>query len=123
VSATQRTSARGSGWQGSLSYADSRFFRGRSRATLFTDIVGSTEKAAELGLHTGEVESTMGNMVRGIAVSIGARIGGMADPSQVLVSQTVKDLVAGSGLAFEDRGEHVLKGIPGTWRVFDALPQ
>ena len=46
----------------------------------------------------------------------------MAGPSEVLVSQTVKDLVAGSGLAFEDRGEHLLKGAPGTWRVFAAIP-
>ncbi|MGH2800927.1 MAG: hypothetical protein ACRDM0_25305 [Thermoleophilaceae bacterium] len=74
------------------------------------------------GLHTGEVE-TIGDKVGGIAVSIGARIGGMARTSEVLVSQTVKDLVAGSGLEFEDRGEHVLKGVPGVWRVFAATPQ
>ena len=71
------------------------------------------------GLHTGEVE-TIGEKVGGIAVSIGARIGGMAHASEVLVSQTVNDLVAGSGLAFEDRGEHALKGVPGTWRVLAA---
>lgn len=74
------------------------------------------------GLHTGEVE-TIGDKVGGIAVSIGARVGGMARTSEVLVSQTVKDLVAGSGLEFEDRGEHVLKGVPGVWRVFAATPQ
>jgi class 3 adenylate cyclase len=74
------------------------------------------------GLHTGEVEA-IGDKVGGIAVSIGARIGGMAHASEVLVSQTVKDLVAGSGLEFEDRGEHVLKGIPGAWRVFAATPK
>jgi class 3 adenylate cyclase/pimeloyl-ACP methyl ester carboxylesterase len=71
------------------------------------------------GVHTGEVEK-IGDKVGGIAVSIGARIGAMARASEVLVSQTVKDLVAGSGLAFEDRGEHALKGLPGTWRVFAA---
>jgi class 3 adenylate cyclase len=71
------------------------------------------------GVHTGEV-GTVAGKVGGIAVSIGARIGGMAGPSEVLASQTVKDLVAGSGLVFEDRGEHVLKGVPGTWRVFAA---
>jgi class 3 adenylate cyclase len=71
------------------------------------------------GLHTGEIE-TAAHKVRGIAVNIGARIGGMAGPSEVLVSQTVKDLVAGSGLTFEDRGKHVLKGVPGSWRVFAA---
>jgi class 3 adenylate cyclase len=71
------------------------------------------------GVHTGEIE-TMGDKVGGIAVNIGARIGGIAHPSEVLVSQTVKDLVAGSGLVFADRGEHTLQGIPGTWRVFAA---
>jgi class 3 adenylate cyclase len=71
------------------------------------------------GVHTGEVE-TIGAKVGGIAVSIGARLGSLADASEVLVSQTVKDLVAGSGLEFEDRGEHVLKGVPGAWRVFAA---
>jgi class 3 adenylate cyclase len=71
------------------------------------------------GVHTGEVQ-TMADKVGGIAVSIGARLGSLARPSEVLVSQTVKDLVAGSGLEFEDRGEHVLKGVPGAWRVYSA---
>ncbi|HXZ57101.1 MAG TPA: adenylate/guanylate cyclase domain-containing protein [Gaiellaceae bacterium] len=69
------------------------------------------------GVHTGEVE-TIDGKVGGIAVNIGARIGGLAGSSEVLVSQTVKDLVAGSGLRFEERGEHTLKGVPGSWRVF-----
>jgi class 3 adenylate cyclase len=69
------------------------------------------------GVHTGEVETIAGK-VGGIAVAIGARIGAMATPSEVLVSQTVKDLVAGSGLAFEDRGAHELEGLPGEWRVY-----
>ena len=69
------------------------------------------------GLHTGEVEA-IDEKVGGIAVIIGARIGAMAGPSAVLVSSTVRDLVAGSGLVFEDRGEHQLKGVPGEWRVF-----
>ena len=68
------------------------------------------------GVHTGEVE-TINDKIGGIAVAIGARVGAMAEPSQVLVSQTVKDLVAGSGLLFEDRGEHELKGVPGDWRL------
>ena len=68
------------------------------------------------GLHTGEVE-TIDGKVGGIGVHIGARIGSLAEASQVLVSSTVKDLVAGSGLAFEDAGEHELKGIPDRWRV------
>ncbi len=71
------------------------------------------------GVHTGEVEK-IGEKVGGIAVSIGARLGALAGASEVLVSHTVKDLVAGSGLEFEDRGEHALKGVPGTWRVFAA---
>ena len=70
-------------------------------------------------MHTGEVE-TIGDKIGGIAVSIGARIGALASPSEVLVSQTVKDLVAGSGLVFEDRGEHTLQGVPGPWRVYAA---
>jgi class 3 adenylate cyclase len=54
-------------------------------------------------------------------VHVGARIAATADPGQVLVSSTVKDLVAGSGIQFADRGEHELKGIPNTWRLFEAL--
>ena len=69
------------------------------------------------GLHTGEVE-TNGDSVAGIAVAIGARIGALAGGSEVLVSSTVKDLVVGSGLAFEDRGGHTLKGVPDEWRLF-----
>jgi class 3 adenylate cyclase len=69
------------------------------------------------GVHTGEVE-TINDKVGGIAVAIGARVGAMAKPSEILVSQTVKDLVAGSGLVFEDRGEHELKGVPGDWRLY-----
>jgi class 3 adenylate cyclase len=69
------------------------------------------------GLHTGECEVSDGKLV-GIAVSIGARISSLAGPGEILVSSTVKDLVAGSGLRFEDRGEHQLKGIPEAWRVF-----
>ena len=71
------------------------------------------------GLHTGEIELA-GDRIRGIAVHIGARVAALAGPREVLVSSTVKDLVAGSGIEFEDRGEHTLKGVPGTWRVFLA---
>ena len=71
------------------------------------------------GLHTGECELADGK-VAGIAVSIGARIAAAAKPGEVLVSNTVKDLVAGSGLAFEDRGPHELKGVPGEWRLYAA---
>jgi len=69
------------------------------------------------GLHTGECE-LLDNKVAGIAVSIGARVAAQAQPGEVLVSQTVKDLVAGSGLAFEDRGAAELKGVPGEWRLY-----
>jgi class 3 adenylate cyclase len=69
------------------------------------------------GLHTGECELA-GDDVRGIAVHIGARVAALAGPGEVLVSSTVKDLVVGSGIEFEDRGEHALKGIPGAWRLF-----
>jgi class 3 adenylate cyclase len=71
------------------------------------------------GLHTGECEMA-GDDIRGIAVNIGARVGAKAEPGEVLVSQTVKDLVAGSGLGFEDRGEHELKGVPGSWRLYSV---
>jgi len=69
------------------------------------------------GLHTGEVE-VMGDDVGGIAVHIGARVGGIARAGEVLVSGTVKDLVVGSGIEFEDRGEQDLKGVPGNWRLW-----
>ncbi len=69
------------------------------------------------GLHTGECE-LLDNKVAGIAVSIGARVASRAAPGEVLVSQTVKDLVAGSGLVFEDRGSAELKGVPGEWRLY-----
>jgi len=71
------------------------------------------------GLHTGECE-LMGDNIGGIAVHIGARVAAAAGPGEVLVSSTVKDLVAGSGLRFVDRGAHVLKGVPGEWRLFAA---
>ncbi len=72
------------------------------------------------GLHTGEIE-ILGDDVGGIAVAIGARVAGKAAPSEVLVSQTVKDLVAGSGLAFEDAGDHELKGVPDRWRLYRVV--
>jgi class 3 adenylate cyclase len=69
------------------------------------------------GVHTGEVE-LVGDRVAGIAVHIGARVSALAEPGAVLASSTVRDLVAGSGIEFEDRGVHALKGVPGEWRVF-----
>jgi len=70
-----------------------------------------------IGLHTGECE-VIGAKVGGIAVHTGARVAGMARAQEILVSGTVKDLVAGSGIGFEDRGGQVLKGVPGEWRLF-----
>jgi class 3 adenylate cyclase len=72
------------------------------------------------GLHTGEVE-TIGGKVGGVAANIGARVAAKAQPSEVLVSQTVKDLVAGSGITFEERGLHELKGVPEEWRLYAAV--
>jgi DNA-binding SARP family transcriptional activator/pimeloyl-ACP methyl ester carboxylesterase len=71
------------------------------------------------GVHTGEIERSDSG-VRGIAVQIGARIAAAARPGEVLVSSTVKDIVAGSGISFDDRGEHELAGVPGAWRLFAA---
>jgi class 3 adenylate cyclase len=70
-----------------------------------------------VGLHTGECE-VRGNDLGGLAVHIAARLGSLAVPGEVLVSSTVKDLVVGSGIEFQDRGEHQLKGVPGRWRLF-----
>ena len=72
------------------------------------------------GVHTGECELHEGK-VAGVSVVIGSRVTSLADGGEVLVSQTVKDLVSGSGLAFEDRGLHELKGVPGEWRVYAAV--
>ena len=72
------------------------------------------------GLHTGEV-TRRPDGVAGIAVHIGARVSALARPSEVLVTRTVRDLVAGSGIAFEERGEHELKGVPDTWALYAAV--
>jgi class 3 adenylate cyclase len=72
------------------------------------------------GVHTGECEIIDGKS-GGLTVTIGARIAALADGSQILISQTVKDLVAGSGLSFRDAGEHTLKGVPERWRLYEAV--
>jgi class 3 adenylate cyclase len=69
------------------------------------------------GLHTGECELVVGD-VDGLYVNIGARVMSHAEPGEVLASSTVKDLVVGSELQFEDRGSHALKGVPDEWRLF-----
>ena len=71
------------------------------------------------GLHTGEIEVRPSDLA-GIAVHIANRIATLADPNEILVSRTVVDLTSGSGLEFEPRGEHQLKGVPGTWPIFLA---
>jgi class 3 adenylate cyclase len=69
------------------------------------------------GIHTGEIER-IGTDVAGLAVHLGQRISALAGPGEVLVSRTVKDLVVGAGIEFEDRGDHELKGVPGPWQLF-----
>jgi class 3 adenylate cyclase len=88
-------------------------------ATDLRDSLRALGLQVRAGLHTGEVE-LKGEDISGIAVNIGARVGASAEPGEVLVSQTVKDLVAGSGLDFADRGEHDLKGVPGPWRLWSV---
>jgi class 3 adenylate cyclase len=84
--------------------------------TLVTD-VRALGLELRVGLHTGECERHDGKLT-GIAVPVGARVANAAAPGEVLVSSTVKDLVAGSGIEFEDRGVHELKGVPGEWRLY-----
>jgi pimeloyl-ACP methyl ester carboxylesterase len=86
-------------------------------ATAIRDAVRSLGLEVRAGLHTGEVELSDGD-IAGIAVHLGSRVVNTAQPGEVLVSRTVVDLVAGSGLTFADRGEHALKGVPGEWSLF-----
>jgi class 3 adenylate cyclase/pimeloyl-ACP methyl ester carboxylesterase len=86
-------------------------------AAAVVDAVRPLGLEVRAGLHAGEVELA-GDKVEGIAVHIGARVAALAGPSEVLVSQTVKDLVAGSGLTFEDRGELELRGVPDRWHLY-----
>jgi class 3 adenylate cyclase len=96
-------------------------FDGPARAIRCAEAIRAA--AAELGLdvriglHTGEVE-VRGDDIGGLAVHIGQRVSALAEPSEILVSSTVKDLVAGSGIEFDPRGEHELKGVPDSWRLF-----
>ncbi|MDP9233907.1 MAG: adenylate/guanylate cyclase domain-containing protein, partial [Actinomycetota bacterium] len=86
-------------------------------ASAIVDGVREFGVTVRAGLHTGECEIADGK-VAGIAVHTGARVAAQANANEVLVSRTVKDLVAGSGIAFIERGAHELKGIPGEWRLF-----
>ncbi len=93
--------------------------RGVRCALAISEAVRGLGIEVRAGLHTGEIELA-GEAVRGIAVHIGARVASEAAPSEVLVSSTVRDLVAGSGIRFVDRGSRALKGVPGEWRLFNA---
>lgn len=86
-------------------------------AGAIVDAVTPLGLAIRAGLHTGECE-IIGEKLSGIAVHIGARVVALASPGEVLVSRTVKDLVAGSGLRFQERGTHILRGVPGEWHLF-----
>jgi pimeloyl-ACP methyl ester carboxylesterase len=100
-------------------------FDGPARAIRCAEAIGEGVRSLGIeirtGLHTGECE-VIGEKVGGIAVHIGARVASLARAGEVLVSSTVKDLVAGSGLCFEERGTHTLKGVPGEWRLFAVTP-
>jgi class 3 adenylate cyclase len=89
-------------------------------ATAITGGIQTLGLEVRAGVHTGECELIDGKMA-GLTVAIGARVAARAGPSEVLVSQTVKDLVAGSDIAFEDAGEHELKGVPDRWRLYRVL--
>jgi class 3 adenylate cyclase len=84
------------------------------------DAVRPLDIQIRAGIHTGEVQ-TIDGKASGLAVNVGARVGGLAGPSEVLVSSTVKDLTAGSGIVFEEAGEHVLKGVPDRWRLYRVV--
>lgn len=141
VGSTQQVASLGDhAWSGLLDTHDRlvreelRHYRGRERFVANFDgparaircalsIIKRAQKhGIELrtGLHTGECE-VRGEDLGGLAVHIAARVGAAARPGEVLVSSTVKDLVAGSGIEFEDRGEHDLKGVPGSWRLYTAV--
>lgn len=96
-------------------------FDGPARAVRCASAIQEAVQGLDLqiraGVHTGEVE-LRGDDMTGIAVHLAARVQALASPMEVLVSSTVKDLVVGSGIEFEDRGDHELKGVPGTWRLF-----
>jgi class 3 adenylate cyclase len=88
-------------------------------AMRLTDAFGGPGLQVRAGVHTGEVE-LLGGDVGGMTVHIGARVSELAEPGETLVSRTVTDLVVGSGIQFQDRGDHELKGVPGVWKLFAA---
>jgi class 3 adenylate cyclase len=100
-------------------------FESPARAIRCAQAIGAAIQSLGLrvraGVHSGELE-VLGHHLGGLAVHIGARITALAGPDEVLVSQTVRDAVIGSGIAFEDRGAHELKGVPGQWQLYVAAP-
>jgi class 3 adenylate cyclase len=86
-------------------------------AAAMSDMLSGIGLAIRAGVHTGEVE-VRGQNIGGLAVHIGARVAATGNGGEIVVSSTVKELMAGSELTFLDRGEHVLKGVPGTWRLY-----
>ena len=99
-------------------------FDGPARAIRCTcairDAVQTLGVEIRAGLHTGEIE-LRDDDVSGLAVHIGQRVESLAAPGEILVSRTVADLLAGSDFNFDDRGEHELKGVPGTWKLFSVI--
>ena len=91
--------------------------RGVHCAEAVRDAVADLGVELRAGLHVGECE-LRGDDIGGLAVHIGARVAGLAGPGEILVSRTVRDLVAGSGLRFTERGEHELKGVPERWPLY-----
>ena len=110
---------------GALSAFDGPAIAMRCAETLRNEISGLGIQLRS-GIHTGECEA-IGEDLGGLAVHIGARVGALARPGEIIVSSTVKELVVGSGMQFSDRGDHELKGVPGTWRLYalgeDRTPQ
>ena len=91
--------------------------RGAQAARAILDALAAQDLHARAGLHVGEIE-LQGDDIAGLAVHVAARVMGQAGEDEVLVSRTVRDLTAGSGLRFEDRGTHTLKGIPEDWQLY-----
>jgi class 3 adenylate cyclase len=130
VASTERAAAMGDErWRGLLDAHDGRVraelrrFGGREIKTTGDGFLASFDGPARairwvrVGVHTGECEVRDGDL-SGLAVHIASRVGARAGAGEILVSRTVTDLVAGSGLEFDDRGEHELRGVPGTWPLF-----
>ena len=100
-------------------------FDSPARGIAFAEAVRDSVRALGLqvraGAHTGEMEHGPAGEVRGIAVHTGARVAALAGPGEVLVSRTIRDLVASAPIRLDSRGSHELKGVPGSWEVFSVV--